>query len=184
MNTAKALAAVIYQTGFRIDAFLATIACSLRAEGFKLAGTIQENASGAETSCSAMTLVDLASNVRFAISQDLGSAALGCRLDPRGLAEAESPLAATLDTGPDLVILNKFGKAEAEGGGLRNTFIRAIETGIPILTAARPPYTEAWNRFHGGLAVDLPPDFDTVRSWCRSAATSTEDRQRPLAETA
>ena len=58
------------------------------------------------------------------------------------------------------MMLNRFGKAEAEGGGLRSAFVRAMEAGIPVLTAVRPPYIEAWSKFHGRLAVDLPADLD------------------------
>jgi hypothetical protein len=180
MSAFGILAAVTYPAGFRIDEFLAAVAHRLRTEGVRLAGAIQENAGNA--ACATMTLVDLGSRGRFSISQDLGPAALGCRLDPRGLAEAESPLAATIGDGADLVILNKFGKAEADGGGLRNTFVRAIEIEVPVLTAVRPPYTDAWTRFHGGLAVALPPDVETVLAWCRDAARRHANRKLLFAE--
>jgi hypothetical protein len=169
MNDFGTLAAVVYQTGFRIDDFLAAVARRLRAEGLRIGGVVQENA-GAADACAAMTLVDLTSSGRFSISQDLGPDARGCRLDPSGLAEAESPLAAMVDAGPDLILLNKFGKAEAEGGGLRSTLVRAIEKETPVLTAVRAPYLEAWERFHGGLAVALEPDAEAVLAWCRGAA--------------
>ena len=67
------------------------------------------------------------------------------------------------------MILNRFGKAEAEGGGLRPVFARAMEAGIPVLTAVRAPYIEAWAQFHGHLASDLPADIDAVLAWCRDA---------------
>lgn len=169
MNEFGTLAAVVYQAGFHVDEFLAEIARRLAAQGMRLGGVVQENA-GPRSACAAMTLVDLASRGRFGISQDLGMAAAGCRLDPRGLADAESPLAAMMSADPDLIILNKFGKAEAEGGGLRGILVRAIEREIPVLTAVRPPYTEAWERFHGGLAVALPPEAEAVQAWCRGAA--------------
>lgn len=175
MGTDGTLAAVVYQAGFRIDTFLAAVTRRLRAEGVKLAGVIQENAGDADAACSKMTLVDLAANERFHISQDLGSLASGCRLDPGGLAAADGKLRTALDTGADLVILNKFGKAEAEGGGLRSTFARAIGTGVPVLTAVRPPYTEPWAEFHGGLAITLSPDLDAVCAWCRSVASRPAD---------
>jgi len=182
MSAFCTLAAVDYRTGFRIDEFLAAVARHLRMEGVELAGAIQENA-GDKAACAAMTLVDLGSSGRFDISQDLGPEALGCRLDPRGLAEAENPIVAAINCGPDLIILNKFGKAEADGGGLRNAFVRAIEIGIPVLTAVRPPYAESWARFHGGLAVALPPDFAAVHAWCRDAARRRARHKRPLVAT-
>ena len=163
------LAAVGYQAGFPIDELLRRAADRLRADRVGLAGTLQENTGGAEGQCSAMTLIDLASQRRFGISQDLGSQAEGCRLDAQGLSEIGALLDRPFDQHVELLILNRFGTAEAEGGGLRSVFARAIEGGIPVLTAVRPPYTEAWAQFHGGLATDLPPDLDRVLAWCAEA---------------
>ena len=160
MGTVR-LAAIVYDASFRIDDLLTRIADRLRADRINLAGVLQENAG--DGVCSAMTLVDLASRGRFRISQDLGSQAEGCRLDAHGLAE----IGAMLDV--ELLMLNRFGKAEAEGGGLRSAFVRAMEAGVPVLTAVRPPYIEAWSKFHGRLAVDLPTDLDAVLAWCRAS---------------
>ena len=160
------LAAIIYQAGFQIDDFLSQVAIRLRADHVRLGGVLQENTRGAEGPCSAMTLVDLASQSRFLISQDLGPQAKGCRLDARGLVDLAAFLDRTLDPNLELHILNRFGKAEAEGGGLRSAFVRAIDAGIPVLTAVRPPYIEAWSEFHGSLAVDLPAKLDQVLVWC------------------
>ena len=66
-------------------------------------------------------------------------------------------------------MLNRFGKAEAEGHGLRSVFARAIDAGIPVLTAVRAPYGEAWAQFHGGLAVDLSTDIECTLDWCKDA---------------
>ncbi len=101
-----------------------------------------------------MILVDLATRKRFGISQDLGSQAEGCRLDAHGIAEFVALFDRASHQDVELLILNRFGKAEAEGGGLRPVFARAMEAGIPVLTAVRTPYTEAWSQFHGHLATD------------------------------
>ena len=163
------LAAIIYQAGFQIDDFLSRVADRLRADHVKLGGALQENARGIAGDCSTMTLVDLTSQRRFLISQDLGSRSRGCRLDAHGLSEIGALLDQALHQNVELLVLNRFGKAEAEGGGLRSAFARAIETGIPVLTAVRSPYTEAWSEFHGHLAIDLTPDLDAVLAWCRDA---------------
>ena len=168
MGTVR-LAAVTYQAGFQIDNFLTRVAKQLRADQINLAGVLQENTGAAAGICSKMSVIDLASRTRFQISQDLGSQALGCRLDARGLVD----MAALLDRSPthdiELLMLNKFGKAEAEGGGLRPVFAKAIEAGIPIVTAVRTTYAEAWSQFHGRLAIDLSPDFDAVLRWCHDS---------------
>jgi len=163
------LAAIVYDAGFRIDDFLTRVADRLGADRVIMAGVLQENAGDGDGVCSAMTLVDLASRGRFRISQDLGSQAEGCRLDAHGLAEIGALLDRPLGRDVELLMLNRFGKAEAEGGGLRSAFVRAMEAGVPVLTAVRPPYIEAWSKFHGRLAVDIPSDFDTVLAWCRAS---------------
>ena len=164
------LAAIIYDKGFRIDDFMTLVAARLEAEGIRVSGLVQENF-GDDPNCSVMTLVDLGSSGRFGISQDLGEHARGCRLDPHGLADAGGQLDQVLAGGTDLLILNKFGKAEAEqGAGLRSAVARALECGVPVLTAVRPPYAQSWDDFHGGLATALVPEIEAVLTWCRQAA--------------
>jgi hypothetical protein len=163
------IAAISYHAGFKIDDFLRSVTDRLRADHVSLGGTLQENTHSGDGLCSAMTLIDLASHRRVKISQHLGAQSEGCRLDAQGLSEIGALLDRTLDQQIDLLVLNKFGTAEAEGGGLRSAFVRAIDAGIPILTAIRPPYIEAWTQFHGGLAVDLAPDLDRVLAWCGNA---------------
>jgi nucleoside-triphosphatase THEP1 len=163
------LAAVVYNAGFGIDDFLTRVADRLRADRINMAGVLQENVRDAAGACSAMTLVDLTSRGRYRISQDLGSQADGCRLDAQGLAEIGALLDRPLGHDVELLLLNRFGTAEVEGGGFRSAFVRAMEAGVPVLTAVRPPYVEAWSKFHGRLAVDLPTDLDAVLAWCRDS---------------
>jgi hypothetical protein len=92
----------------------------------------------------------------------------------------EALLAAAINDTVDLLILNKFGKTEAEGGGLRSALARAIELGVPVLTAVRPPYTETWSGFHAGLAIDLIPDLDVVLAWCHRAVRERNDARRSV----
>ena len=168
------IAAVVFEGGFAIDEFLGEIAKHLRAEGVRLGGAVQENLREADGApCSAMVLTELKSQRRFLISQKLGAQAQGCRLDAGGLAEAGVALDASIHGDLDLMLMNRFGVAEAEGRGLRPIFARAIEAGIPLLTAVRPPYTEEWAEFHGGLAVDLPPQVEPVLAWCRESVLLT-----------
>lgn len=174
------LAAIVYQAGFQIDEFLSRAADLLRGDNVKLGGALQENVRVTGRGCSTMTLVDLASQCRFRISQDLGSQTEGCRLDARGLSEIGAMLDRARIDNVEILVLNKFGKAEKEGGGLRSVFARAVETGIPVITAVRSPYAEAWSEFHGRLAIDLAPDLDAVLGWCRNSVR--ELREARLAE--
>jgi len=172
------LAAIVYDAGFKIDDLLSRIAERLRADHIKMAGVLQENTGDADGVCAAMTLVDLSSRGRFRISQELGSQAEGCRLDAQGLAEIGALLDRPLGRDVELLMLNRFGTAEAEGGGLRSAFVRAMEAGVPVLTAVRPPYIEAWSKFHGGLAFNLPSDLDAVLAWCQASVRELRTARR------
>jgi nucleoside-triphosphatase THEP1 len=160
----SSLAAVVYDKGAFIDNFMRTVADRLRAAGLRVGGVFQENQES-DAACATMRLVDLTSGERFVISQNLGTDSRGCRLDPRGVVDAGAQLNATLADDVDILVINKFGRGDAEGGGLRVTFAAAIDAGIPVLTAVRPPYVEAWTAFHGGLADNLPLDLDAVLAW-------------------
>lgn len=174
------LAAITYERGFHIDDFLSDLVRRLSADGVRVCGLVQSN--DGIGNCGSMTLTDIASTEQFGISQALGSLSEGCRLDPRGLVEAGSRIEGAIAIDADLLILNKFGKAEAEeGGGLRTVVARAVELGIPVLTAVRPPYEQSWTEFHGGFATALPPDADAVMAWCRAAVARR--RAAPTPET-
>jgi hypothetical protein len=65
----------------------------------------------------------------------------------------------------DLLIINRFGRAESLGRGLLGCFSAAIEAGVAVLTAVRPPYDQAWYAFHGGCAHDLLPEMREIIDW-------------------
>jgi hypothetical protein len=181
MTLPSPLAAVVYDKGFSIDEFMSAIARELRASGFRVGGVFQQNMESGASRPSTMVIIDMLTGERFTISQDLGPAARGCRLDQRGLLDAGLRLdAAVADI--DLLLINKFGRGEAEGGGLRTTFAAAIESGVPVLTAVRAPYDEAWAVFHGGLAANLAPAAEEVLAWCRAAVENAGRRPARLNE--
>ena len=70
----------------------------------------------------------------------------------------------------DLLVVNRFGRAESHGGGLLTCVSAAVSAGIPVLTAVREPYLAPWRAYHGDLAASLGPELDAVMTWCESAA--------------
>lgn len=175
--TALPLAAIRYQRGYPINDLLDRLRRKLLEEGVRVGGATQEN-SGPHDCCEQMTLVNIATGTRTKISQDLGAAASGCRLDPGALIEFGNILDAAIGENVDLLIVNKFGRAESEGHGLRSLFTKAVDAGIPVLTAVREPYSDAWQEFHEGYASDLPTDLAAVAQWCRA---HVKDRGRLVA---
>ena len=155
------------------DALLRAVATALQAQGLRLAGAVQHDTPGAPGQPAAMNLCLLPGMGLLRISQCLGPGAEGCRLDPDGLERAVAAAQAALaQGGADLVIVNKFGKHEAEGRGFRPLIAEALAQGIPVLTAVAPEQAQAFARFAEDLADPLPARMDALLDWCRNACAA------------
>ena len=131
----------------------------------RLAGVVAEDHGLPDRACSAGYLRSLRSGERFQIFQDLGPGSTGCHLAGEGALAATVAVQRDIADGCDLVLLNKFGKLESGGGGLRDAFSEAIDWGIPVLTSVSPVFAAAWADFAGCLSVVLPPDGERIEAW-------------------
>lgn len=154
-----------------VDRVLAEVAADLAACGLRLAGVVQINPEVPGRRCD-MDLVLLDAGARVRISQCLGPLARGCRLDPAGLEAAVGQVAARLEGGerPDLLIVNKFGKAEIAGRGFRPVVARALELGVPVLIGLNRGNHDGFEAFAEGLAERLAPEPAAVVCWALAAA--------------
>ena len=163
--TCSPLAAIRFDGG-DVDGFLADTARMLTAQGQRVRGALQtRGAVGGECHCADMDLTTLGSGRTFRISQPLGNGSRGCRLHPGALAQCSSFIEQELDAGADLLILNRFGRGESEGRGFRDLIGKAIALDVPVLTAVRPTYADAWTAFGAGIACDLPMTQARVLDW-------------------
>jgi nucleoside-triphosphatase THEP1 len=171
------LAAIRYERDFPINSLVHEIVAELKQRGCKVAGVVQKAES--DDACARLIVVDIRTGETAVITQDRGKDAAGCKLDPRGLAEIAHCITDAVAAGVELIVVNKFGRAESEGSGLLACIADAVVAGIPLLTTVREPYLEAWQAFHGGYAVELPPQLDAILSWC-TAACRKEALHEPM----
>lgn len=164
------LAAIPYPRGFPIDAFMASLAGGLKRRGLRLGGVVQHNQGACGTGCAAMVLEDLATGTRFPISAPRGAEASGCILDASGLAAAGGAVLAALEGRIELLLVNKFGRQEMLGRGLRQEIAAALAAGVPVLLAVRTDFLDAWRAFAGEDWVELPPDAAAVEGWAAALA--------------
>ncbi len=167
------LAAVHYKAGegSATDALLAELARRLKQAGYKLAGAVQSNTPAANRRRCDMTLEDLASGVLVRVSEDRGNLAQGCRLDPGALEESAGLALSSLGSHIDMVIINRFGKREAEGRGLRPVIEAAVLAEKPVLVGVNAIYWSAWQSFAGHCAIVVPPKESEILDWCQAALT-------------
>ena len=163
------IAAIVFERGFDIDGLLGGICQTAVNAGINVGGLIQETRGGIGGCAQSVHVVDIQSGEKFDIWEDRGREARGCRLDEEGLIISARILDKAIKERVDLLIINRFGRAEGLGRGLVGSFAQALEAGIPLLTSVREPYTDAWRQFHGGLACELESNRKAVDRWLAGA---------------
>jgi len=169
IEVAVGIAAIRYERGFDINGILRAVVKGLQANLVSVGGVLQEAEFRGEGCCAQLNIIDILTGKTERITQDRGVGSRGCKLDPRGLVAISHCISDAIDASVDLIIINKYGRAESEGDGLLSCIGDAISAGIPVLTSVREPYLDAWRVYHGGLAVELPPEIDAIRNWYDSS---------------
>jgi len=165
-----ALAYVIGDARGAMDQLLARAAAAFSAQDVPLAGVVQVNTDTESTVRCDMDLQVLGRAETVRISQRLGNAAQGCRLDPAGLESAAGLVEATLDDA-SLLIVNKFGKAEGEGRGFRPVIARALGQGVPVLIGVSRDNLPAFHAFCEGLGDEVGADLPAILGWFAEQST-------------
>lgn len=153
------------------DLLLLQLAEVLAHRGWRTCGTVQINTERTDAGPCDMDVRVLPEGPVICISQSLGRASRGCRLDPAALESAVGLVAASLDRAPDCLLVNKFGKHEAEGRGFRPVIAEALSRDLPVLVGLNPLNAPAFHAFTEGLAVELAPSLPALTEWfdaCRS----------------
>lgn len=160
------IAALPYAEGAYPDAVLDRIVRDFQSAGYRIAGVLQHDFARRDRTRCDMNLEDLATGELVALSEDRGPASRGCRIDQNGLARAAALVEAALEKEPvDLLIINKFGKIESEGGGLRDAIATAASRGIPVIVGVPLRNLDAWNAFAGTFAISFPATGVGLGDW-------------------
>lgn len=178
--TVYPIAAVVYGDGVYPDRAMASAIAPLEDLGVPLAGALQVPAEHVEGRhpCD-MLLKDLASGEVSAIAEERGRHAAGCRLDVGMLTEIGEDVVCSLHDGePKLLVVNKFGKIEAAGGGLRGAIAEAVEFGVPVLVGVPARNLDSWRAFAGALALELPVEPRAIAEWLASHGLGPAERDR------
>ena len=157
------------------DLLLYKLSERLAAEGRRICGTVQINTERECTGPCDMDVKVLPDGPVVRISQNLGAGARGCRLDPAALEDAVAAAEARFGEGIDLVLVNKFGKHEADGRGFRQLIADAIAADIPVLVGVNEMNREAFLAFCGDFAEPVAPSEDKVYDWCRDQLSVCAD---------
>ncbi|MDP3195397.1 DUF2478 domain-containing protein [Tabrizicola sp.] len=159
------IAYVSLQGRGRTDQLIAEVADRLTAEGLRLAGTVQSNHERPNRKKCDMDLRVLPDGPIVRISEDRGDLARGCILDSGALEQTVHEVERRLD-GADILIVNKFGKREAEGKGLAPVIAEALHRGLPVLVGVNGLNLAALLSFAEEDIQGLPTSAEAVADWC------------------
>jgi hypothetical protein len=116
-----------------------------------------------------MYVKDLLGGDEIKISIDRGNEARGCRLDPDAFARIDAWVERAVLERVDLLIINKFGREEARGRGLRPVIAEALITEIPLVIGVSTKNLCDFLTFVGDSTTRLRPNIEAVTAWCRNA---------------
>jgi hypothetical protein len=148
-DLAPVLGAIHYERDFDINSILRTVAKSLQVKGVKVGGVLQESEFRPNGCCAQLNIVDIRTGKTERITQDRGRESRGCKLDPRGLAAISHCITDAIDADVDLVIINKFGRAESEGDGLLSCIADATSSAPRVWLPWKPENRYYLRRFGG-----------------------------------
>jgi hypothetical protein len=161
----QALVAIVYANeAYPQSTFERTVE-DCRRRGLRVAGVLQHPVCPEAAGHCDVALEELTTGLRTDLFEDRGPGASGCRLDEAALAEVNGQVARSLETAPDLLILNKFGKVEAEGRGLLDLVAMAVDRGIPVVIGVPIRNLAPWRDFAGGMSVEFSDDPSEVADW-------------------
>ena len=147
------------------DLLLHDFATRAAARGLRLCGTVQVNTDcGPGRPCD-MDVRVLPDGPVIRISQSLGAGARGCRLDPEALEQAVATAEARLADGADLVIVNKFGKHEADGRGFRTLIAEAVARDVPVIMGVNGLNAARLAEFLGDVPERPEPVPEALDAW-------------------
>lgn len=163
----RPILALAYSDGLQADRYLSEVGYRLRGEGIKVAGLVQLNTFVRDRTKCDMAVEELFSGTILQLSEDRGRDARGCRLDRSVLSDAAGLLLKALESKPEILVLNKFGKVESEGGGLRDVLAAALDLEIPVLVGVPFRNIDQWRAFASDMAQECQVGSRAIETWLR-----------------
>uniref|UniRef100_UPI003BA9D4E0 DUF2478 domain-containing protein n=1 Tax=Stappia sp. TaxID=1870903 RepID=UPI003BA9D4E0 len=152
-----------------MDLVLARLSEHLAEAGLRTCGVVQINTEIGEGRHCDMDVKVLPEGPMIRISQSLGPESRGCRLDPEGLESAVGHVASRLAQGADVLIVNKFGKQEADGRGFREVIGEALASGVPVIVGVNGLNRDRLMEFCGEFAEPVEADVTALFEWVLEA---------------
>ena len=161
------IAALKYASGQSAKDVLKRFAESLQKQDVNVHGLRQENVQGPDGQRLGVDAVDIHTGKRIPLLRptpyELNNKQ--CSLNLARLSEATGILRRAARANPDIVLVERFSKAESDGGGLADDLMSLMASGIPTVVSVHADEYEAWLRYSGGLAIEVDGTVEALSQW-------------------
>jgi nucleoside-triphosphatase THEP1 len=167
MTSAAPFAAAVYLPRKGDRNGLARFVEALREANVRVGGLLQEKVPVGADGRLRVEAVDIATGKRTAINQPTPEnwRKQECSLDVSALTETTASLQQAIRDKVDLIVVEKFGDAERQGGGLIAEVLQAIAEGIPVVIGVPQSNLDTWTAYSGGLGEVLDCDEEPLLRW-------------------
>ena len=172
--SACSIAVIVHEGGKGADQRLARAVTQCQARGLVITGLVQHNDGECALPGFAMALEDIATGQRIGITEISVGASQGCRLDAGGLAQAAVMLNVERHRESQLVVINKFGRQEVLGQGLRAEMAALLTSGLPVLTTVRRDFLPAFETFAGADWAEITADAGEIVGWLAALSRTAQ----------
>jgi len=165
------IAALKYVSGQSTKDVLKRFADTLLKQGVNVHGLRQENVQGPDGQRLGVDAIDIHTGDRIPLLRptpfELNNKQ--CSLNLAQLSEATGILRRAVQANPDIVLVERFSKAESDGGGLADDLMALMASGIPTVVSVHADEYEAWLSYSGGLADDVDSTVEALNQWWTAA---------------
>jgi hypothetical protein len=158
-----------YAKHVAVDVVLAEAVARLRTRGVSVGGLLQRTGEPHFNGQLSIWLDDIGTGETLRLDQPRGPGAKDCVVDPDALAHAACLLRDAIEREHDLIVVNRFGYAESEGGGMRAEIADAVCSDAVVLIAVRTSRLDGLERFLGGSGSVLPLSSASIADWAERA---------------
>lgn len=159
------IGAIVHESAEAADEQLQPFIQYLQEEGKVVLGVVQAPEEVSFAYRTQMGIINLNNGEFISIAQDLGKDNTSCCLDSEAVSNASHILKHAREQAPDLIVVNRFGKLEAEGEGFADEMLEIMSLGLPMLTIVATRFLEPWREFSGGLSTEIKPNLSDIKTW-------------------
>jgi molybdate transport system ATP-binding protein len=165
-----------YEKNALVDLVLAEAVDRIQARGISVGGLLQRTGEPHSNGRLSIWLDDIGTGETLRLDQPRGPGAKDCIVDPDALAQAACLLRRAVEQRYDLIVVNRFGYAESEGGGMRAEIADAVCSDAVVLIAVRESRLAGLEGFLGGAGSVLPLCSGSIADWVERAVGGRRQR--------